>query len=181
MDKDEANTPQAATPVQLAANYGLWFGIYLSGLFLMFVGADNSAFMSMIALVMFFLSPAVVLRMLRGAYRSNAASDFFRLWSIGVMIFFFASLICALVTVVWIQYVHPDFIYDKAQEAIDVYRTLPELANSDIVNALQAAINKGELPTPIEFAMQMGWTTVMIGSVVSVPLALLARLRFRRH
>lgn len=181
MDEYEKKMPETSTPLQLAATYGLWFGLYLSGLFLMFVGGGDSALMSMIALVMFFLIPAVVLRMLRGAHlHYNASSDFFKLWSIGVMIFFFASLICALVTVIWTQFLHPGFIYDKAQEAVEVYRTVPELAGSDVVNALQSAIDNGELPTPIEFAMQMGWLTVIVGSIVSVPLALLARLRIKR-
>ena len=58
---------------------------------------------------------------------------------------------------------------------------MPELAGSDVVNALQSAINKGELPTPIEFATQMGWTTVMLGSVVSLPMAFVARLGVRRQ
>ena len=49
-----------------------------------------------------------------------------------------------------------------------------------LVHALQSAIDKGELPTPIEFAVQMGWTTVLLGSVVSLPLAFLARLRAKR-
>ena len=180
MNEEDINTP-STSPVQLAANYGLWFGFYLSGMFLMFVGSDSNAPMSVLTLAMLLLSPVVVLRMLRGAYvRDMAATDFMRLWSIGVMIFFFGSLICALVTVVWIQFLHPDFLYEKAQEAVDVYRTVPEMAGSDVANALQSAIDKGELPTPIEFAMQMGWTTVLLGSVVSLPLAFLARLRVKR-
>ena len=180
MNEEDINTP-STSPVQLAANYGLWFGLYLSGIFLMFVGSDSSALMSLLTLAMLMLCPLVVLRMLRGAYvRNMASTDFMRLWSIGVMIFFFGSLICALVTVVWIQFLHPDFLYEKAQEAVDVYRTVPEMAGSDVVHALQSAIDKGELPTPIEFAVQMGWTTVLLGSVISLPLAFLARLRTKR-
>ena len=179
---EEENYNQSANPVQLAASYGLWFGLYLSGLFMMFVGSDSSTLMSLVALAMILLCPVVVLRMLRSAYlRNPAATDFVRLWSIGVMIFFFGSLICALVTVVWSQFLHPGFLYEKAQEAVDIYRTVPELAGSDVVNALQSAIDKGELPTPIEFATQMGWTTVMLGSVVSLPMAFVARLGVRRQ
>ena len=41
---------------------------------------------------------------------------------------------------------------------------------------MKKAIENGDLPTPIQFVVEMGWTTVMLGSIVSVPLALLARI-----
>lgn len=163
--------------INQAATGGMWFGLYLSVLFLMFVGGDSVAMLSLLAMLMLLCAPLMVLRMLRALYLSDSARyDLYRLWSMSVMIFAFASLICAFVTFVWMQFVHPGFIYEKAQEAVNVYRTIPELQTSDMISVLQKAIDNGELPTPIQFVVQMGWTTVMLGALVSMPLAFIARL-----
>jgi len=177
MNNENVNMSGTPNAVQMAASFGLVLGIYLSAMFLVFVGGESSAMLSLLALLMLACVPVMVLRMMRATYLSSPkVNDYLRLWSMGVMIFGFASLICALVTFVWMQFVHPGFIYDKAQEAVNVYRTMPEMQNADMVNVLQKAIDNGDLPTPIQFVMEMIWITLMLGSVVSAPLALLARL-----
>lgn len=177
--KEEGNN--AMDMIHQAATGGLWFGLYLSVLFLMFVGGDSSMILSLLALVMLFCAPVMVLRMLRALYLGDQERyDFFRLWSMSVLIFAFASLICAFVTFVWIQFVQPGFLYDKVQEAVNVYRTVPELQTSEMVSVMQRAIDNGELPTPIQFVVQMGWSTVMIGSLISMPMAYIARLGGKR-
>ncbi|MCI6895127.1 MAG: DUF4199 domain-containing protein [Bacteroidales bacterium] len=177
MNNEEKNTPDTNVMVQSAANYGLWFGLYLMCLFLVFANGGGGAMLSLLGMIMILCAPLMVLRMLRASYQRDRQSlNYFRLWNMSVMIFAFASLICALGTFVWMQFVHPGFIYDKAQEALELYRSMPEFQNSDIVIVLQKAIENGDLPTPIQFVVEMGWTTVMLGSIVSVPLALLARI-----
>ena len=125
MNNEEKNTPDTNVMVQSAANYGLWFGLYLMCLFLVFANGGGGAMLSLLGMIMILCAPLMVLRMLRASYQRDRQSlNYFRLWNMSVMIFAFASLICALGTFVWMQFVHPGFIYDKAQEALELYRSM---------------------------------------------------------
>ncbi|MGM9803702.1 MAG: DUF4199 domain-containing protein [Muribaculaceae bacterium] len=177
MDNNENQTYEGENAMTMAANNGVFMGIYLSCLFLGIANSDNSAFLAIVSYVMLLCFPLVVLRQLRVTFvRDQRRSDYFKLWSIGTMTVVFGSLICALVSYLWLVWLHPGFIYEQAQRAVEIYMQMPELKDSQLVLALQSAIKDSLLPTPIEFVTQMSLLTVMIGALVSALMAALARI-----
>ncbi len=178
MKKEEKGEAGAlATPVEIGAHRGAFFGLYLSIMFLTFVNSEGDPFWSAFTLTMVAGVPFVLFKILRSVFRAeNGETPFLRLWSVGLMTFTFASLIVALVTYVWLEFWHPDFLYEKAQEAINAYRMVPELRDSELVNVLKTAIERGELPTNIQFVLDMIVNTIMVGSILSLPIAWLAGL-----
>ena len=71
----------------------------------------------------------------------------------------------------------PTFIFDQAQAAVDAYKAVPELRDSDIAVALQRAIDEGMLPTAIEFVVNMILLTTFIGSLTALVASLIVRAR----
>ncbi len=182
MKNEEKGADNAlATPLEIGAHKGAFFGVYLSVMFLTFVNSDGDPFWSAFALTLVVGTPFVLFKILRHVFRAeNGEPNFARLWSVGLMTFAFASLIVALVTYAWLEFVFPDFLYVKAQEAINAYNMVPELRDSQLVEVLKAAVKNGDLPTNIQFVFDMILNTVMGGAILSLPIAWLAGLGRKR-
>ena len=68
------------------------------------------------------------------------------------------------------------FIYNQAQAALDIYRSVEEIKGTDLVIGMQRAIEEKLLPTPIQFVFQMIWVTTFFGSLLSLLTALIVRV-----
>ena len=118
------------------------FGALLSAVSLAFIYSDKAALLSLLALLLLFAMPGVLYVLQRRYFRrTGCIADFSKLWMLGLMISLFGSLICGIVTYAWLQLVEPTFIFDQAQAAVDAYKAVPELRDSDIAVALQRAID----------------------------------------
>lgn len=160
-----------------AADNGLIFGVYLSLLFIMFVFSSESFLMSLVGLVLLLGIPGIIFVFLRRCFVAEfGKTTISGLWMLGILIFIYASLICGVVTYVYLQYFDPSFIYEQAQAALNVYQSVEEIKGSDIVVGMQRAIEEKLLPTPIEFVFQMIWITTFFGSLLSLLTALIVRV-----
>lgn len=160
-------------------NKGIWMGVYLSALFLCAVLSDRIPLLSVVAFVLLVGIPFFSYRIIARIYKKNERKmDFTSLWLLGIMLFLCGSLICALVSYIYLQYVQPDFIYEQASKTLELYREIPQLRDSDVASLLEASIEDGLLPDAIQFAMEMLWMTVFSGSVLAFFLVLAIRWRF---
>lgn len=181
MSNKEMNIDELPAVTEIGARKGAYFGIYLVVLYLAVVNSGGSYFVAAFALTMMVGMPIVLYRMLRGIYLiEDCRSSYARLVTVGMSIFFFASIILGLAIYVWMQYVHPGYLYDMAQEAIKAYSQVPDLRDTPMVQALKAAVANGDLPTPIQFAMEMMWLTMMGGGMLSAVIAAVSRIGGRR-
>lgn len=163
---------------QCAAEYGLIFGLYLSCIFFTCIYGNVSVLISMTGMLLFFASPILVLKFMRKFHNSHlSTSTFGSVWTLGVMIYLCASMICGIVTYAWLEFVIPGFILEQAQTALVTYEQIPELKNHAITTTLRQAIENHMLPTPIVIVFQMMWITVSSGMAVSLILTPLARMR----
>lgn len=163
---------------QYAAEYGLVFGLYLSCIFFTCIYGNVSTLISMAGMLLFIASPILVFKFMRKFHNSHlSTSTFGSVWTLGVMIYLCASMICGIVTYIWLQYVMPGFILEQAQTALATYEAIPELKNHAITTTLRQAIENHLLPTPIVIVFQMMWITIFSGMIVSLILSPLARMR----
>ncbi len=160
------------------AEYGWKFGLYLSALFFAIVYSSQLPFLAYIGMFLLLLIPFVVYGFLRRCYiLEGGTSSFSTLWMLGILIFIYGSLICGIVTYVWLQYVMPNYIYDSAQAFIKLYESMPEMKNSEGLKVMRMAVDQKMLPSAIEFVFNMIWFTTFFGSVLSIFESLAARMR----
>lgn len=157
-----------------AARCGLPMGGYLSVMSVAMVFSDKVPLLSLVVLGMLLCTPVLVYKMLRARYvADDGTTDFSSLWMIGILTFIYGSLICTAVTYALLQWFRPDFFYDMAQMVIDQYSKVP--AASDMVDTLTKIVDKGLLPSTLEFLFQMFWLTSFLGSLLSAIVAVVVR------
>ncbi len=160
---------------QRAARYGVPMGLYLSLLSVAVVFSDRATPLPVLALVLIVCWPLAIYRIQRREHlAAGGAMPYAGLWLMGIMTVVCGSLICALATCGVITALRPDFIYEQMQEALNIYRQVPEMRGSEMLTVMQQATDRGMLPSPIEYVMQMFWLTSFAGSVISAVLAFVA-------
>lgn len=161
-----------------AAENGISFGIYLSVIFFTCIYGTSSFLINSIGLIMILAAPLMLFRYMRKFYKTHPdASPIVTLWNLGIFTSLFGSLICALVTYIWLQYITPTFIIDQAKAALAVYEQYPDLSGNDLVISLRKAIEENLLPTPIVVVLQLIWFTTSLGVVGSLIMAPLAKIK----
>lgn len=164
------------------AEYGLFMGAYLSTVALCFMLSLRWTVVSLAVYPLLAGVPMMLWWMLMRLYRTEPIyRAHSALWMFGICVFFFGSLICGAVTAAYMYFIEPQFFIDYATMTIEFIKSGP-LAEQYSAEAdlLQRAIDKHELPTPINFVVSMMWVTVFVGSVTSMFLAPLVR-RFGQH
>lgn len=165
------------TLFQLAAENGITFGLYLSAIFLLLVYGNTSFILNTIGLILILAIPLTLFRYMRKYHVSqNGNTNLSQVWTLGMITFLCGSLICALVTYIWLNFVKPGFIYEQATAALAAYEQVPELNNNDFVTILRQAIEEKSLPTPIEFVFQMLSFSFSAGVILSLLLSPFARI-----
>ena len=158
------------------AEDGVFFGILLTMISLSFIYSGKSSIISVLAVVLLLLPPvALFVSQRRYAARMSNFADVPALWMLGLMTSLCGSLICGAVTYCWLQFIEPSFIYDQVQGAIDVWKQVPEMAGDPMLKDMQNAIDRGMLPSAIEFVMNMILLTTFLGSVQSLLLGAVVR------
>lgn len=151
------------------AEQGVMTGIYLTVLSLLLFYSGASALLSGLAVGMVLAMPWLLFVVVRRYYRATGGTtDVTTMWLAGLMATFFGSLICAMADYLWLEFVSPGFIFEQAQAALDTYKSLPDMRNTELVTSLQRAIDGGLLPTPIEFVANMILLTTFAGSITSL-------------
>lgn len=157
-----------------AARCGLPMGGYLSLMSVSMIFSDKLPLLSLVVLVMLIFTPVLIYKLLRARYVADSCTtDFSSLWMIGILTFIYGSLICTAVTYALLEWMRPDFFYDMAQLVIDQYKTMP--AAKEMVDTLRTIVDKGLLPSTLEFLFQMFWLTSFLGSLVSAIVAVIVR------
>lgn len=161
-----------------SAENGISFGLYLSAIFFSVIYGGNATILSLIGFVLIFAIPIVLFRYMGKFHISHPdTSNFSSLWTLGTLTFLCGSLICSIVTYIWLEYITPGFIYEQAQSTLVVYEQVPELKNHELTQVLRTAVENKTLPSPIELVVQMLWFSFSAGVILSLLLAPLAKLR----
>lgn len=160
-----------------AANDGLKFGGYLTLIFVSYVLLGVSTLFAWMFNLLILAIPFVTYRFIKGCYKQRyGCMTISEMWMYGMLLYIYAALICGLVTYCYISFIEPNFLMNQVQMAIDLYKELDEPSVNEMVVAIQDGVDKGLLPTTIDFVVQMIWMTSFGGSILSLILSFFVRL-----
>ncbi len=122
--------------------------------------------------------PVITYFFLRRAYIAELGTTrFSALWMQGIVMFFCGSMIMALFAFIFMRWIEPDFIISQMESLIDAYRQLNMDGTAEIADTFQHAIDQGIIPTAIQVSMQMIWSGVFTGSLLSIIVSLIVQWR----
>ena len=159
-------------------------GIYLSAMSLCLLGSLRIDFLSLLILPLVCALPVVLYRLMRAVFDAEpSCRRVSSLWLMGIYTFIFGSLICALVSDVYILTVEPGFVKDYIMRAIHDMEAQPDSAMfSSQIELMHRAVESRALPGCLQFIASMAWSTCFFGSLLSLFMAwlLMARSSYRR-
>lgn len=164
------------------AEYGQFMGIYLIVLSACFLASPHQPFILLIMAALLAAFPAILYVILRRIYREAPHNrTFSAIWTAGIMTTLCGSLICALVTAAWLIFVQPDFFMVYLRTAIATVEQSGQAAQySDELAMMREALASGTVPSPMRYVISMVWSTVLLGSIVSMVCAFALVVRRRR-
>jgi hypothetical protein len=138
--------------------------------------ADWFAPLQLVFLILLLGTPVVAYAFQRRKFiEDNGFTEYAGLWMLGIMLFILGTIISSLVVYLVLQYLRPNYIYEQTQMAIDTYKQLPQMRDSEILEILQKMVDRRLLPTPIETVFNAFWFITFGGCLVSAVTALVAR------
>lgn len=166
----------STSPYGRGADNGFLFGIYLTALFFVMIGAENHGILGLITMIMALAVPFIIYRFLRRSFvADNGTTLFSSLWLQGIMTFLCGSLISGVAAFVFMRWMDPAFLTRNAERAIEVYRSMDNPSATSIADGLEVLLRNGALPTPIQVVFQSIWGAVLSGSVLSMIVTAIVR------
>lgn len=166
------------SPYSRGAHYGVAFGVYLSVLFFAIAYSLTVPLLSLLSLMMMAGVPAVIYVMLRKSYVADYGKTIFSsLWMEGIAIFFFGGLIASLVSVAYMTWINPGYLYSQVDMMIELYGSADWERGKELSEMLVRAKEQHLIPAPIDLAIDMLWLIVFSGSILSMLMSLLVQAR----
>ena len=161
---------------QLAAEWGVPFGLYLTCMAMAMIFADWFIPLSLISTILMLCTPFVVYYFQRRKFKmDNGFTEYAGLWMLGIMLFMLGTIIASLFVYLVLHYVRPEFMYEQGRAAIEAYQQIPQWRDSEMVEVLKMMVDKRMMPTPIEAVFNAYWFITFGGSLLSALTALIAR------
>ncbi len=162
------------TIVHSAMEAGAFMGGFFVIKFILSILSFYSLLAGYLSLFMFLAIPVVLYHFMRRYYRERENEIvFLPLCSLGILIFFFASLISGLVQFIYYAYINPDYIRVQVELASVAMQALgsAEVISSSTVESVNEVIAEGNIPTPGNFVMAQIWVNVIFGTLLSLVMA----------
>lgn len=167
-----ADSVKRKSLLQYSMEGGVWLGIYLIIRFACMVMGLYSAVANLLALAFFVGTPFVLYRIMMVYHRNNSYISFFSLlWMMGIMLFFFASLICSVAEYIFYQYINPYYVTELFDHAFTLIKESEVLSDAISLEDMRTALGEGAAPTPLQMVMQSIWSNVFFGSLLSMIVA----------
>lgn len=158
-----------------AAGDGAWLGAYFVVLFGLSVASVRLPLLNIVVLAMALLVPFIAYRYLRRTYvDSHGLASYSALWMQGILTFGCASLIFSTASYIFMRWIYPGFILDTLKMGVEFYRSQP--SGAAIADEFQAVIDHRQAPSPVTVAIMWLWLGTFTGSMLSMVLALVARI-----
>lgn len=151
---------------------GVWLGLYLVVRFVCGIAGIYSPIFDILALVLYVGTPFVLYHIMLRYHRENGyISGFSLLWMMGIMLFFFASLICCVPEYIFYQYINPDYVANAMQQSLKFIDELGIIKQEEVLDAYRETVEKGGVPTAIQMIMSSMWSNVFFGSLLAIIVA----------
>ncbi|MDE6315749.1 MAG: DUF4199 domain-containing protein [Muribaculaceae bacterium] len=176
---DQNNNQSGAnySPFRRGAEDGVLFGVYLGALSVCMLAGLRVSVLEVLFLILAVGVPFYCFRRQRRSYVSAGGSlAVAPLWMQGIVMFFCGSIIMALVTMIYLQWVDPDYLaYLKAMVTESVALDPGAFAASGIKPA--DIDNLFAIITSAKFAVEMLWLSIFTGSILSLLTAVIVPLK----
>ena len=151
---------------------GVWLGLYLIVRFFCGVAGTYISLLNTVAMLLFIGTPFVVYRIMLQYHKHNGyVSGFSLLWMMGIMLFFFASLISCVPEYIFYQYISPDYIANATSQSIKLIEEMGVIETQGTVDELRRMLEDNALLTPMQMVMSSMWGNVFFGSLLSIVVA----------
>lgn len=169
-------TDKGKTVIGYAMEYGFFLGIYFIVAFLVMTQTLRIPALSLIFDIMFISVPFVLYYLMKKYQkREPLAVRFIYLWSFGIFLFFFASLLCGLVQYIYCRFIDPYYIENMFASTLNILETSFQGKDAtEFVQAMKDGLKNGAAPTAIEMVYQSILMMVFFGSLLSIVVALFA-------
>lgn len=158
--------------IHYAMEYGTWLGALLILKFLTVIVPGG--FVTHFLFIAVMIAIPVVFFYLVRLYASKVPYSpylFSQLWSFGILIALFGSMLSGIVEYACLQYVVPDFLprmVASLKEALSALEVPQDGQRAQVLAGMKVYLANLEVPTAIEFVMQEIITCIFFGSLFSV-------------
>lgn len=162
------------------ADDGAWLGLYLVGMFAFLVASTSAPFAAIPAIAMMLGVPFLTYYFLRRTHcEAHGMTAFSALWMQGIVMFACGSLIFGLVSYLFLRWGDADFIRNVMVSAVEYYDSLPDPSGqyARMSDELEMMLRHKAIPTAATMTAAWMWLIVFSGSLLSMLVAAVARLR----
>lgn len=162
--------------VKRAMYYGMWLALFLVIRFAIEVNADSHvwAFLSGFMLVMVpFVAYWIAYRFQKELKESDTVVSFGTILRFSIYIFFYASMILALVQFVFYRFIQPEFLASQLNVLTEALMQYQDVEPS-IITLVEQMKSVGT-PSASSVAIQTIWINIIIGLILGVPIAIALR------
>ncbi len=124
--------------------------------------------------------PCVAYIMLARSYREDdGRSTFSALWLQGICAFFFGGMLMAVAVFVALRWVWPGFITEQMRMMGELLAQQSGAEAEQLARVFRKSVESGNVPSPIDIALELIYVVVFTGSLLSMLLSLIIRSRRR--
>lgn len=151
--------------VSLAIFWTICFACYLVGL--------SNSLLGWIAVLMVVMTPFYVARRLKNFrdYGREGAISFMRGWGYVAFVFFYASLLFAIVQYVYFAYLDQGYFLSMLRRAMEQPELSQQMSQLNMKETFEAALQSYQETRPIDLALNFLSFNIVMGFVVGLPVA----------
>lgn len=137
----------------------------------------------LLALVLMVVTPFFVAIRLRNFrdYGLDGVISFMRAWAYAVFVFFYASLLLAIVQYIYFAYFDHGYLIQAMFNMLDTPEMQQMLSQVGMGDALSESLNEIQRMRSIDMALNVLTSNIMLGMVLGVPIAAVMKSRAQNH
>lgn len=158
-----------------AAFDGVYAGIYCLVIILSAAYSATVPFLGLAAMVLMAAAPFATYALLRARSAGRPSERrVSTVWIEGVYTYLFGALLMALGIYVWLRVFDPGFMQRQLTAVLELTASNPGTA--ELNQALESSIRQNGIPPAIQVAISLAWPVVLLGSFVSLAVALIMKV-----
>ncbi|MDE6528469.1 MAG: DUF4199 domain-containing protein [Muribaculaceae bacterium] len=160
------------------ADDGFWLGLYFSVLFGLAVASLQVPVLNIFAGTMALGVPFLTYFFLRRTHvAAHGMTVFSALWMQGITMFACGSLIFGTLSFVYLRWIDPGFLARVLQAGVDYYSASPAESSQMLASEFQMLLDSKMMPSALNVAFGWMWLGMFSGSVLSMLVAALVKLK----
>lgn len=160
------------------ADDGFWLGLYLCALFFVCTASLTTAWLNVVAFALMAGVPPLIYFFLRRTHlAAHGMTVFSALWMQGIVTVACGCLILGAISFIYLRWIDPGLIMRALQQAIEVYEATPGEGAEAMAEELRMISNAKAILAPLNVAFGWMWLGMFSGSLLSMLMAGVVKLR----